>query len=184
MTDTTSQTTLESLKTKADTLGIQYHPNIGVEVLRERINATMEDKDDPTEEVSTDTVVKPESKMQRHTRLRREASKLVRINVTCMNPNMREHTGAIYTVSNSVVGTHRKYVPFDTEDGFHVPTIIYKAMKERKCQIFHSVPDGRGGKKRVGKLIRELSIEVLPPLTKREIEELKIKQAMANNLDD
>lgn len=184
MTDTTTQTTLESLKSKATTLGIQFHPNIGVDSLRERINAKMDGDDEPASFKNDSVEIKEETKMQRHARLRREASKLVRINVTCMNPNMREHTGAIYTVSNSVVGTHRKYVPFDTEDGFHVPNIIYQSMKERKCQVFHSVPDGRGGKKRVGKLIRELNIEVLPPLTKKEIEELRIKQAMANNLTD
>ncbi len=178
------QDELTVLKARADKMGISYHPSIGVDKLKEKINAALSDEpveavQDEVAETVTEVKVKEKSKGE----LKKEASKLVRIRVTCMNPNKKEWEGEIFTVSNAVVGTFKKYVPFNTEEGYHVPHIIYEQLKERKCQIFQTVRDSRGNKSRKGKLINEFSIEVLPPLTPAELQELARKQAMANSVD-
>jgi hypothetical protein len=188
---------LEGLKKKADLMGIKYHHRIGVEKLTNLIKeheAAAEKPAEPRPQTApgaAPAIAKKEEalpkgvrKLTRMEHLRREASRQVRIRVTCMNPAKKEWEGEIYTVSNSVVGTFKKFVPFNNEDGWHVPNIIYKHMKERQCQIFYNVKGPRGNKIRKGKLIRELNIEVLPPLTAQERSELARKQAMARNSDN
>lgn len=183
---------LELLKSRASQMGIKYHPAIGLEKLRAKVQNALNDKPEPEKEEKT--VPKefiehktaedvPETDRMRKMRLKREASKLVRIRVACMNPNKKEWEGEIFSVSNSAVGTYKKYVPFNTEEGYHVPNIIYKTMLERQCQVFHTVKDAKGNKIRKGKLIKEFAIEVLDKLTKAQLDALSTKQAMANNLD-
>ena len=77
--------------------------------------------------------------------------------------------------------TLKKYVPFNAD--WHVPVIIYKHMKERKCLIFQNGKGPRGEKIKVKKVVPELSIQLLSPLTGKEIKDLATQQAMANNLD-
>lgn len=175
MTDKLETSELDNLKARADMMGVGYHPKIGLEKLKAKVNDAMSDVSKEDEEPVEETT------RQKNGRLRKEASRLVRINVTCMNPSMKDHEGAVYTISNGVVGTHKKYVPFNSD--WHVPTIIYKHMKERKCLIFHNGKGPRGEKIKVKKIINELAIELLSPLTISEIKDLATQQAMANNLD-
>jgi hypothetical protein len=108
---------------------------------------------------------------------------LVRIRVTCMNPAKAEWEGEIVTVGNSAVGSITKFIPFNADAGWHVPRIIYQQLVERQCQIFVTVTDSRGNKTRKGKLIKEFAIEVMPPLTPAELQELAQQQAMAKAID-
>lgn len=178
------QDELTTLKARADKMGISYHPSIGLDKLKAKIQeALSEEPKKASEEEEEVTQANTKPKGRNLVELKREASKLVRIRVTCMNPNKKEWEGEIFTVSNAAVGTFKKYVPFNADEGWHVPHIIYEQLKERKCQVFHTVKDSRGNKMRKGKLINEFSIEVLPPLTPEEIAELARKQAMANSVD-
>ena len=77
----------------------------------------------------------------------------------------------------------KKYVPFNADEGWHVPTIIYKQLVNRECQVFTTVRDARGNASRKGKLIKEFAIEVLPQLTPDELQELARRQAMAKSID-
>ena len=170
---------LSTLKARADLLGISDHPSIGVEKLREKLAATITDeaKNEDTE------VSKPtESEAQKRLRLLQEATKLVRIRVTCMNPAKKEWEGEIITVGNSAVGTLKKYIPFNADEGWHVPNIMYEALKERQCQVFVSTKTKNGVTIRQGKLIKEFAIEVLPPLTEEELKDLAQRQAMAKSV--
>lgn len=170
---------LTSLKARADLMGISYHPSIGVEKLREKINAAVTTKSDEPAVVAEGS----ESESQMRVRLQREAAELVRVRVSCMNPFKKEWEGEIFTTGNSVVGTFKKYVPFNTEDGWHIPRIIYNQLVHRECQIFITVRDSRGNASRKGKLIKEFAVEVLPPLTTEELAELARRQAMAKSID-
>lgn len=170
---------LDSLKAKADLLGITYHPSIGLEKLRTKVNAALSGQSEEAEATS-DTA--KESASARKNRKRLEASELVRIRVTCMNPLKKEWEGEIISAGNSVVGTFKKYVPFNADEGWHVPRIIYNQMVERQCQVFVSRKDGRGNTVREGKMIREFAIEVLPQLTSAELDELARRQAMSNSV--
>lgn len=171
---------LDSLKAKADLLGVSYHPSIGAEKLREKINAALSGQDGGKVEAPVKAAGETES--ERKARKRREASELIRIRVTCMNPFKNEWEGEIFTAGNAAVGTFKKYVPFNADEGWHVPRIIYNQMVERQCQVFVTRKDERGRSIREGKLIKEFAIEVLDPLTTDELAELARRQAMAQSI--
>lgn len=172
---------LTSLKARADLLGLSYHPSIGLDKLRDKVaNAIAGTKEEAEPE---EVVAVPESVLDERTRLRNEALELVRIRVACMNPNKKEWDGELFTVGNTLIGTQKKFVPFNNEEGWHVPRIIYNMLVERECQIFVSQRDTRGNTVRKPKLIKEFAVEVLPNLTVEELEELARRQAMAKSID-
>lgn len=175
---------LTTLKARADMLGVAYHPSIGLDKLRAKVEAKLNDQPDPDAGItlSKDGAVEAgETAGQRRARVKREANELVRINVTCMNPQKKEWEGEIFTTGNANIGTFKKYVPFNTEDGWHVPRIILEMMKQRQCQIFVTEKTSKNGVAvRRGKLIKEFAIEVLDPLTPKQLKELAQRQAMAN----
>lgn len=170
---------LDSLKARADMLGVSYHPSIGVDKLRDKVNAAMATPS--AQDVTPEPAVESENAARR--RHMNEAAELVRIRVSCMNPNKKEWEGEIFTVGNSVVGTFKKYVPFNAEDGWHVPRIIYNQLTERQCQIFVAHKDSRGNTTRRSKTIKEFAVEVLPPLTQTELTDLANRQAMSKAID-
>lgn len=187
---------LTSLKAKADLMGIKYHPSIGVEALREKVNAKLNDtpasgeasapKDQDPGVPGSDVEVTygAETESQRKVRLQREASELVRIRLTCMNPLKKEWPGEIISVGNDVVGTYKKLIPFGLEEGYHVPRIILEQLQEKVFQTFYWVPGPRGEKIRRGKLAKEYAIEILPALTAAEIKDLAQRQAMSGSIDN
>jgi hypothetical protein len=192
--DSPMENELETLKQRANLMGIQYHPNIGVVKLREKVNATLNDipdtEDDSSEKEksapaqkqadTTKVLSVEETKRLYHSRLRREANKLVRVRVTCMNPNKKNWTGEILSVSNAVIGTVKKFIPFNNEAGYHVPAVLLTLLKERQYQHFSQVKKPNGQKIAVAKLLPEFAIEVLNPLTKDELDNLKQRQ-LANH---
>jgi hypothetical protein len=172
---------LASLKARADMLGVKYHPSISLEKLRDKVKAAMSE-DAPAVEEEEVAVVVPaavvETESQRKARKRKEANELVRVRITCMNPAKAEWEGEIFTAGNSTVGSFTKFVPFNADEGWHVPRIILSQIQERQCQIFTSVRDSRGNSTRKGKLIKEFAIEIMPPLTTEELAELARRQAV------
>ena len=183
-----TQDELTTLKARADMLGISYHPSIGIEKLKTKIEAKLNDVPDTTDDQEEKppvqaSVVAVETEGQKRQRLRKQAAELIRIRVTCMNPAKKEWEGEIITAGNSAVGTFKKYIPFNADEGWHVPRIIYNQLVERECQVFVTTKDGRGNITRKGKLIKEFAIEVLPPLNQEELDELARRQAMAKAID-
>lgn len=183
---------LEVLKQRATTLGITFHPSIGLEKLREKVNGKLAEKeplpvgnmvygqDTTTVGVSAGYV---ETENEKRIRLKRESNQLIRIRITCMNPHKKEYTGEIFTTGNALVGTIRQFVPFNNEEGWHVRMMIYQMIKERQCQIFTSTKDARGNTVRKGKIIKEFAIDVMPELTMVELQELAQRQAMSKSID-
>lgn len=176
-----TQDELAALKARADLLGVSYHPSIGVEKLRDKVNAALASSDEDTEAPAAAVEnTEEETAAQRRQRKKREANTLIRIRVACMNPNKKEWEGEVITAGNSAVGTFKKYIPFNADEGWHVPTIIYNQLIQRECQVFTTKKDSRGNNVRQGKLIKEFAVEVLPPLTPDELKELARRQAMSN----
>jgi len=177
------QDELTTLKSRATLLGLTFHPSIGLDKLREKVNAAT--LDPVVESVVPAAPVNSEEETiwKRRLRLKREALALVRVNVTCMNPAKKEWEGEIFTVGNASIGSVKKMVPFNTNDGWHIPNVIYQMMKERMCQVFYSVRDSRGNNVRKGKLIKEFAFDVLEPLTPKEMTELARRQAIAKAVD-
>jgi len=199
---------LESLKSRATTIGIKFHPSIGLDKLRAKVNAQLSKDAETVQrekqnsqvnaeiESNVDTIPDVpqgqflsaptktvETKAQRNMRLRKKASALVRIRLTNMNPAKKNWKGEIFTVSNSSAGTHRKYVPFGAENGWHIPNIMLNMIRDRNyVSHFIAGKDNKGRPIKRHRLVKEFGIEVMPPLTLKEIQELKQQQAMADNI--
>lgn len=172
-----SATELDLLKKRADAMGISYHPAIGVVKLKEKLDAVLAPK--AKEEVKAPQV---ETIAQRNARLRKEANKLVRLRLTCMNPAKKAWPGEMFSVGNSAIGWIKKYVPFAAEDGWHIPAAIVEVLRERKYTQFYMVQLGQQKIKK-SRLVREFAIEVLPPLTTEELKELATRQKAEKALD-
>jgi hypothetical protein len=120
---------------------------------------------------------------ERTANTRKNLNRLVRVVVNCMNPNKTEWEGELMSVGSAKAGTFKKFVPFNQEEGFHIPYIIYQAMVERKYSKFYTVKGPRGEKIRKGRLVPEFNIEVLDPLTPQELKDLAQRQAMSGSID-
>jgi hypothetical protein len=170
---------LDVLKQRADLLGVTYSNNIGVEKLRERIEEHLASK----EEVKTAAPVVEKSFRQQ---LHDEQMKLVRIRITCMDPNKKDLPGEIVTVANDILGTVRKYIPFGelTDEGYHVPYILYQILEDRKFLNIRTIKDRRTGALRVESTwAKEFAIEVLPQLTEAELKQLATAQIAAGSIE-
>lgn len=178
---------LELLKKRATLMGIKFHPNVGIDRLKTKINNELNkgDADEEEKEVQevTRKLTKAEKEFLKYEELRQDAARLIRVIVTSMNPTEREWPGKYFSVGNGKIGMFKKYIPFNNPEGWHIPNIIYKHLLERECQVFVTVKGPRGEKMRRGKMIKEYNVEVLPLLTEKELQELAQRQAMANNLD-
>lgn len=183
---TLEPTELDTLKARADMMGIKYHPKTGVEKLRAKIDNALgesNEKKEVQEAKEVKMLTHKEFKKLKLAERKRNAAKLIRVNITCMNPEKKNWEGEIISVGSAKLGTFKKFIPFNTTDGWHVPHIIYEALKERKCSVFQTVKDHLGQKIRKAKLVPEFSIEVLPPLSKEELKDLAQRQAQAGSID-
>lgn len=152
-------------------MNINYHPAIGVDKLRAKINEVLEG-DEPEAPVVKSAVV------NKVLQAKKEALKLIRINVSCMNPAKKDWDGEVFTTGNSLTGTIRKFVQFNTTDGYHVPNMIYEMMKAKEYQLFYNEKSKNGVNVRKGKLTKEFVIDVLDPLTPEELKDLaKVQNA-------
>lgn len=171
---------LETLKNIATLSGVQFHPNIKGPALSAKIEEHLKNKPEEAVAKTPEPVVpKKLTPQQERMKIVKEATKLIRVNVVCMNPNRKEWKGDIFTVSNSVVPTIKKYIKFNTEEGWHVPQMLLNSLREKRCQLFKTVTRN-GVDIRQGYLVPEFSIEELPPLNEKQMEDLRKQQAMAN----
>lgn len=164
---------LTLLKERADLMGIKYHPSIGLEKLREKVNESLK----PTKPVPVEKTA-----MQKKMEQVKAANRLVRIRVTCMDPNKKGWKGDFFTVMNSTFGTIKKYVPFNVE--WHVPIVILKQIKRKKRQEFYEVPGKFGLKIKRARMVPMFAVEELPPLTTDELKELARRQALNHSIDE
>jgi hypothetical protein len=197
-----TESKLKVLQGQADKLGLSYHHRTGVEKLRAQIGAYLLDNpmkaglllsegilEVPAGATEKLPPAKPnmdyvpltgdEYKAKSQKAAKIQVGALRRIQFTNMNPTKKEWKGEMISVGSSKLGTFKKYVFFNNKP-YHVPEIIYQAMKERMCTVYHT-EEGRGGDKRVGELINEYAIVDLPPLTSEELANLASQQALAAN---
>ena len=178
LNDLEPESELDVLKERATALGIKFSNNIKVEILREKINAKLEDA----------AVVKESQQSLNDLRKKMiaEETKLIRIRLQVMNPAKRGWRGEVITVVNNFIGTVKKFVPFDSrfyQHGYHVPNCIYKVLKERKYQSLSTYKDEKGREVPQKDLVPEFSIEVLPQLTPAELKQLAKEQQAGNRID-
>jgi hypothetical protein len=180
---------LDNLKARANMLGISYNANIGVAKLAAKIDLKLgsDEVNDATKhhnESNSKThekfyMTQTEYKADKRKRDKANAGRMIRVRITCMNPNKTSWQGEIVSVGSAKLGTYKKFIPFNSDQPWHMPVMMYQALKERKCSVFQTVQGARGEKIRKAKLINEFAMEVLPPLTKQELKDLAQRQAMA-----
>ena len=164
---------LTTLKAKADLMGIPYSPNIGLDTLRERVNKRLQDtKQNQQQSVSAAPVVVD---------TRMESMKLVRVIVTSMDQTKKDYPGEVFTVSNAVIPTIKRFVPFGIET--HVEKILLDVIKDKQCLqlVEDSQAKIKGMKKK--KIIRAYAVQELPQLTAEELEELRKAQLARQSIE-
>lgn len=171
---------IEMLKERATQLGITYSPNIGEETLSRKIQAHLEgqnaeekiqEKEQEVEQPSTNLTVD-----QKRALKRKEAMKLVRVVVHPMDPLRSQLEGEIITGGNSVVGTVSKYVPFNNENGYYIPQILFNILKDRKYLAHYTVTDSKGNEINRHRLAPAFNIVTLPDLSEKELARLAADQ--------
>lgn len=155
------ETEIQKLRTEATKLGIAYSPNIGVTLLQDRIDLHKA-QSAPVEL----------NEHQRRERKVKQATKLRRVIVTCMDMSKLEgeRQGEYVMASNSVIPTIKKFVPYGHPT--HLEQILVNVLEERKFQQRH----GTGMLQ--SREVKEFSIQYLPDLTPKEAEDLKKQQAL------
>lgn len=177
-------TRMESLKAKADQLGIKYKSNISETALAKKIESVLNDEStakdesdaDESEQDGEEEESKPKPKKLDKAAERKRSQKLIRVIVRPLDPRRTQLDGELVMTGNSVIGTTGKFVPFNIETGFHVPEIIYNALKDRTFTEFYTVEDAQGNEHTKSRQKKAFLIEVLDPLTESEIREIKIRQ--------
>ena len=172
MTDELKLDELELLKGRADDMGLKYHPSISLDKLKAKIAEANE----PVQ--AAPAVLSRNERRKAHMD---EAKKLIRVRIVNMNPNKRDWTGEFFSASNNVVGTIKRYVPYDTE--WHVENFLYKTIKNRKFRVTKEVSDGKGGKITQNRFMPEFAVEELNPLTDKELKALADDQAKRGAVD-
>lgn len=116
-----------------------------------------------------------------------EATKLVRCRITNLDPKKKDWPGEIFTVANDYIGTIRKYVPYGekTDQGYHIPHVIYQMLLDKKYLHLRTYRDPKNKEqiKREERYVKEFAIEVLEPLTAKELADLKKAQDASGRLD-
>ena len=186
---------LALLKQRATVMGISYSNNISLETLKKRIQEKMDGvevaKPEPEKSVqSVNPLVeqKPAAKTPSLRQFMRDTQmKLVRLRITNLDPKKKDLHGEVITVANEYLGTVKKFVPFGevTDDGFHVPYCIYRELDSRKFLNIRTVRNRREGTTKVeSNWAKEFALEVLPQLTREELNRLAAAQAAAGSTAD
>jgi len=113
-----------------------------------------------------------------------DAMKLIRVIVRPNDPLKLESGGEIFTYGSNVINNGKavkKYVPFNNEEGWHIPNIIYQNIVATECQIFKKVT--RNGQDTMEAVkIKSYNVEVLPALTQDEIDKIAIRQKSTSSV--
>ena len=113
-----------------------------------------------------------------------EAQKLVRVIVRSNDPLKRESQGEIFTVGNRSINGGRpikKYIPYNNEEGWHIPNMLLDHLKAAETQIFKKVT--RNGQDFMEPTnIKAFNIEILPQLSEDELSTLQVKQKATGSI--
>lgn len=164
--------------------GVNLHHKTSSVKLKATLKSVLEGTYEATETEKKEELPKvkyltPEEHIKKLTKEQR-AMRLVRIIVTPNDPLMANYHGLIFSVGSSAVNNGRmikKYVPFNNEDGWHVPHIIYEQIKNAEMQKFRQVTRPNGEKTMEPYITKKFSVELLSPLNPEEMKELAATQA-------
>lgn len=174
---------LEDVKTELESAGVKLHHKTGEAKYRQtlkEVQAGTYEAPAPKKVVTkaveeTKPAVTPKIELT----VEQEAMKLIRIIVSPNDPSMSTYPGMIFTVCSDLINNGRavkKYVPFNNEEGWHVPHIIYEQIINAEKQKFKSVKMPNGDKQLKPYQAKMYNVQVLDPLTQEELNQLAASQ--------
>ena len=114
--------------------------------------------------------------------LEKKAMRLTRVVVVPNDPGMAQYPGLIFTVGLSGINNGRmikKFVPFNNEEGWHVPEIILRQIESAEMQQFKTVTRPNGEKELESYITKKFNVRILEPLTAEEMKKLAASQQAA-----
>lgn len=175
------------LRENAKVLGVKLAPNMSVENMVKTLSEARELllQEDPEPELSVKASTSPEIEAQKARQaLRQENLRLVRIRISNLNPAKANLPGEILCVHNDIVGTLKKFIPYnEAGEAYHVPMMLLKMLQRKKFLQIVQPPKGSRALP-TQKLVKEYAIEVLEPLTEKELADLRKAQGAAESAED
>mgnify|MGYP003675397838 CR=1 FL=1 len=172
---------IEDVKAELTGRGIKVHHRASHIKLREALQDNI-DKNDTEVPVAvlpvpTQTV---RAKKKPEMTLEEKCLHLKRIIVTPNDPELSGHAGLVFTVLISGVNNGKaikKYVPFNNEEGWHVPNVIVNQIANADMQKFKSVKAPNGDTILQPYQAKKFNVQVLPDLTQKEVDKLAASQS-------
>ena len=110
------------------------------------------------------------------------AMRLTRVVVTPNDPAMVNYPGLIFSVGATGLNNGRmvkKFVPFNNEEGWHVPQILLNQIENGQMQKFKTVVRPNGEKVLEPYLTKKFNVRILDPLTPEELKEVAAANKVA-----
>jgi hypothetical protein len=191
---------LNEMRERADTLGVKYHHRANAKTIEAAVNAyivaaegaalypkeakmeqilneiTAPSGGPPSYEEPMTEVEWNKTQAGIHAKL---SGALVRCRIQNMNSQKKNWPGEFISVGSAKVGTFKKFIPFGTGEPYHIPRIIYNELKGKQCSQFYPGKGTQGQTITKSRLINEYVIDELDPLTRQELKDLALQQAMA-----
>ena len=168
--------------------GVTLHHKTGTKKLASTLAEvrTKEYKEDPKKSDLTDPSEAAKAAKAKHLAAMQTpeklAMKLTRVVVTPNDPTMVNYPGLIFTVGASGLNNGRmvkKFVPFNNEEGWHVPQIILNQIEHGQMQKFKTVTRANGEKVLEPYLTKKFNVRILDPLTRAELEQVAAANKIA-----
>lgn len=179
MTDEQKAEYTDTLRKQAESYGLKVHHKANADTIAQMIALYQEEQEKEKTKESVTTAETPQAKKLAAIRA---ATKLVRVRITSRNPHKQDYEGEIFSAGNSFVPTVKRFVPYDTD--WHVEQILLNTIREKMFQQFYSEKNAKGQTVRRSRRVKEYVIEVLPPLTPAELNELKERQLAQRSIDE
>lgn len=167
----------EKIISRLEVIGLPYSEDFSTEDLVKLYEDKMEEYSNTVKPTEIEDLLRQFNKEQ--------ANRLVRVRVTCMNPNKSDLKGEYFVTGNRTIGVHKKFVPYNTEamdSGWHITLALYDHLTSRVFYPASSRKNKFGMDEPVSNAVPEFAIEVLPPLTQVEIDEIAKHQRATNTI--
>lgn len=161
----------EALMAQGKSLNLNIHVNTSLANMVEMVNMGLIYKLHQSPDAPINSVLSKDPSVAR-----KEAQRLVRVRVTNMDPTKKDHTGQIFGFSNSVVGTLQKFVPFDVDQGFHIPQVLVNVIRSGKYRVTKHRKGLRGNDIPYSVELPSFSVEILDALSASDLEAIKTRQ--------